>query len=268
MIKNLRSIVLYSSIGFVFSSCVLATNLAENQELMTPVTGNVELPEPIDSDEIQAVQINSKTRYFDFFCTGKGRIQKLELIVTKNDTPTFTKLGKNMVAVFAKPTPMGTVRMPEGYQGYINIELGAVKGKFEDHEKHLCLGVKKQGENSYISQLYKPSHLSTSVYATDKDIVELVPLLSKTDIESEGYTAVEEDEPVSNYFDEIPSSFDFGSVYRVGISYGNEKGLDEPVEVVQISNENSEETKHNEIAAFQGATKVQKNEENKSAEVD
>lgn len=80
-------------------------------------------------------------------------------------------------------------------------------------KKHVCLGIRKQGDTQYLDVL-NSEHLSTTTDLSDAEQLELVPLLSKSASE---YSAIEPgtEYPPSDSDYKPSGQFNFGSVFRV-----------------------------------------------------
>lgn len=145
-----------------------------------------------------------------------------KLIVDPADKiPNLMTINKDGKIVFAEPKPMCTVRVPKGHTGWIYIELVKLSPQTEACEDYLCLGIRRQGENKIVGPLYSVGdHKSKYVGLADDEVMELVPMLSKTKL-SEGYTGAEAGEEVNVTGLTIPIDgiFDFGSVYRINMKY-------------------------------------------------
>lgn len=170
-------------------------------------------------------QLKMSKRYADLVCAGEYKTRQsseLNLIVEgSNKDSNLFELNDTGDLVFAKPIPMCTIRMPDGRNGWVKIILGNVRNnQCDTYPNYISLGIKKQGEVDYIDRLYIAGikqHTSTYIELLDKEVVELVPLLSNTDISTEGYTPVVTGSEVYGHkaIKNKVNWINFGSIFRI-----------------------------------------------------
>lgn len=169
-------------------------------------------------------QLSTSSRCFDLLCSGKYDLNENEqklIVKPAEKIPNLLAINKDGRIVFAEPKPMCTVRIPKGHTGWVHIELTKISPQTTACENYLCLGIRRQGENEIIGSLYSiENHTSKYVGLADDEVMELVPMLSKTKL-SEKYTETIAGEKVNlaNFTVSTDEVFDFGSVYRINMKY-------------------------------------------------
>lgn len=194
-----------------------------------------------DTGTWRSGSLNTVSRYFDISCSGSCKLgsinQKLKLDFCSSDKiPDFFTKNNEGKIVFAESKAMTTITSPKGHDVWLKIDLVKINGQFSNAEKHVCLGIKKRSEDEYYDILHM-SNKSRYVDAMDGDPVELVPLLSSTDISSKLTLATPTEEVVPANFGISGDSFDFGSVYRVNIEVQGGQWITETCKLTDISAE-------------------------------
>lgn len=179
----------------------------------------------------------NNSRFFDLLCTGRCDLfnRVLNLTMTPADkVPSFVKVGSvtgegnamKDAVVYAEPTPMGTIEVPTGRNGWVKVELKDQLGAFGSYKDHILLQLRKQGSDQSVN-LYNAGesnkHTVEYIEAEEGDVVELVPILSATAIDTDGaHTPVTPNNEVDlNAFGggESLQEFNFTSVYRVDVDF-------------------------------------------------
>lgn len=219
-------------------NCLLPEVVDKDSDLMTNF--------PADVPVLQAGTLEYDAHLYDLICTGNCNLVKKDNmppdVLHMDKVPSFVEVckeGENIgEIVFTEPKPMGTVSLPAGHDAYVTISLQKVRSAFEQTNagkeavKYVALGVRVQGINHYTSVLRMPLD-ADDANAADKNVpsvcfhmgtgnvVELVPLLSATDMSGDdGYTVVEPGAVANRWAflnDTNPMAFNFDSVFRAEV---------------------------------------------------
>lgn len=187
--------------------------------------GENEAPSEIPSTGVwYGGSLNLESRCFDVLCAGKVETSsknQLEVSAVSKDIPDFFTKDSEGNVVFAEPKSMCAIKMPKGHRGSIVIRLKktAVE-QGEEYSKYVCLGVKVNG---VIADWLYTGNSAKYLDITDSTSLELVPLLSTSDL-SVKYTEAKVGSAVSGSGIQLPgTNFNFGTVFRVLI--GNDQKI-------------------------------------------
>lgn len=201
---------------------------------------------PTDVPTLQAGTLKYDSHLYDLICTGNCNLVKKDNmppdVLHMDKVPSFVEVCKEGTdvgqIVFTEPKPMGTVSLPSGHDAYVTISLQKIRSAFEQTNagkeavKYVALGVRVQGIKHYTSVLRVPLDADDANAAAKNvpsvcfhmgtgNVVELVPLLSATDMSGDdGYTVVEPG-AVANRWAFLsgtnPTAFNFDSVFRANV---------------------------------------------------
>lgn len=172
--------------------------------------------------------LNTSPKYYDLLVTGNcdtSASEPAKLKVEGFDTaPNFFRknMDKNDV-VFAKPAPMATVQLPDGYTAYVTItlaELTAHDAELKNAvEQYVGLGIHLKGtEEGTYEEILHLSNKTKTFRMNDKNILELVPLASGTAVPD--FTPVKDGDSLDKCTALEPyaeTGFDFGSIFKVNV---------------------------------------------------